>query len=177
VPNDNLIKLYNQAAEQAHNQVAGHAPDVVGIVNELADPEGFLHVHIPPGGHKIDGEWMMPKSIDGVKAYAEKTGAINLRRTVDHVRQIGDDLLVLEITMSATLPDGRDVSFPNVMMWTFKNGRVVRQIQVASKELWVTLRDALTAASVPGYAPGTEYWKDEALTAARHPADKILTTE
>jgi hypothetical protein len=168
--NDDLIKIYNQAMEKEPN-------DVGAIMDRLADPEGYLHVHIPPGGHKIDGEWMLPKGPEVLAATAAKYAVINLQHTVHHVRQIGDDLLVLETTMSATLPDGRAVSFPDVVMWTFKNGRIVRQVQIASKETWTTLRDALTASNVPGYAAGTEYWKDEALTALRHPADKVLTTE
>jgi hypothetical protein len=96
-----------------------------------------------------------------------------MRVKVNNVRQLGDDLLVLETVYSATLPGGEDVSFDDVIMWTFKNGRIVRQVQVASTDMWETFRNALQAVSAPGYAPGGEYWKDETLKAARYRADKV----
>lgn len=145
------------------------------ILNEIASPEGYLHVHIPGVSHKRDGEWITPSSDYGA-GQADVYARIGLRVRVDDVRQLGDDLLVMEAVFSATLPDGRDVSFGDVIMWTFRDGRVVRQVQVASTEMWDTLRDALVSVDAPGYAPGTEYWKDEASTAARYPADKLSTT-
>jgi hypothetical protein len=59
-----------------------------------------------------------------------------------------------------------------VILWTFKDGRIVRQIQVASGKMWDTLRDALQTVSAPGYAAGREYWNDEATKSARYPAHK-----
>jgi ketosteroid isomerase-like protein len=128
--------------------------------NEVVDPDGYLHVHIPAVSHKQDGEWITPDN--KYTAQAEVMARIHLRVSVNAVRQIGDDLLVLETVYSATLPGGKDVSFDDIILWTFKNGRIVRQIQVASTEMWDTLRTGLQAASAPGYAAGSEYWKDEA---------------
>jgi hypothetical protein len=142
------------------------------LSNQLASPEGYLHVHIPGVSHKQDGEWITPASDYGA-GQSEAFARINLRVTVNNVRQLGDDLLVLETVYSATLPDGRDVSFDDVIMWTFEGGRMVRQVQVASTEMWDTLREALVAVSAPGYAAGTEYWNDEASRAARYPAEKL----
>lgn len=140
---------------------------------ELVDPAGYLHVHIPAVSHKKDGEWLTPKT--DYTQQAAVMAKINLRVTVNSVRQIGDDLLVLETIYSATLPSGEDVAFDDVVMWTFKDGRIVRQIQVASEEMWETLRTALQTVSAPGYARGAEYWNDEAQ-AARYPADKLRGT-
>jgi hypothetical protein len=142
------------------------------ILNEIASPGGYLHVHIPGVSHKQDGEWITPASDYG-SGQADVFAKINLRVAVNDVRQLGDDLLVLEAVFSASLPDGRDVTFDDVIMWTFVNGRVVRQVQVASTEMWDTLRDALVAVNAPGYGAGTEYWKDEASMAARYPGEKL----
>jgi ketosteroid isomerase-like protein len=144
------------------------------LFNELAEPQGYLHVHIPAVSHKQDGEWITPDTKYG--AQAEVMGRIHLRVSVNNVRQIGDDLLVLETVYSATLPGGKDVSFDDIILWTFKNGRITRQIQVASTQMWDTLRNALQTVSAPGYAAGNEYWKDEANKAARYPSDKLGST-
>jgi hypothetical protein len=139
------------------------------VSSEYFASEGYLHVHIPAAPHKQDGEWIIPKS-DTAEGQADVMGRINLRVRVNKVRQLGDDLLVLETTYSATLPDGRDVSFEDVIMWTFnKDRRITRQVQVASTEMWDTLRDALQTVGAPGYAAGGEYWKDEKLNEQRHP--------
>jgi hypothetical protein len=113
---------------------------------------------------------MMPDGKYG--ATAEVMKRISLGVAVNSVRQIGDDLLVLETVYSAILPSNERVSFDDVILWTFKNGRIVRQIQVASGKMWDTLRDALQTVSAPGYAAGREYWHDEATKSARYPAKK-----
>jgi hypothetical protein len=163
----NLAEIGNRVRDAYNSSFAEGSK----VFHELADPAGYLHVHIPAVSHKQDGEWMVPS--DNYAATADVMGRIKLRVTVNNVRQIGDDLLVLETVYSATLPSGEDVSFDDIVMWTFKDGRVVRQIQVASTLMWETLRNALQTVSAPGYASGAEYWKDEGLKARRYPADKL----
>jgi sugar lactone lactonase YvrE len=145
------------------------------LFNQLAAPEGYLHAHIPAVSHKQDGEWITPASDYGAGS-ADVMSRINMTTAVNSVRQLGDDLLVLETTQSATGADGKEVSFSNVIFWTFENGRIVRQVQVASTAMWDAFRNALQAASAPGYAPGNEYWNDEKSNAARYQADKLSHT-
>jgi ketosteroid isomerase-like protein len=147
----------------------------VQLFNQLCAPEGYLHVHIPAVSHKQDGEWIVPPA-DGRRETASVMGRINMRVAVNSVRQLGDDLLVLETVYTATAADGKDASFDDVILWTFKNGRIVRQVQVASTEMWDTFRNALQASRAPGYAAGTEYWNDEENKAARYRADKLADT-
>jgi ketosteroid isomerase-like protein len=165
----NSLLEYGYRVRDAH---ASSFAEGMKAMNELASPDGYLHVHIPAVNHKQDGEWLVPKADYGA-AQAKNMAAINLRVKVNNVRQIGDDLLVLETVYSATLPDGKDVAFDDVILWTFKNGRMVRQIQVATPGMWDTLVKALQAVNAPGYAKGREYWNDEKVKATRYPADKV----
>jgi ketosteroid isomerase-like protein len=166
-----LFKIGNQIRDAYASSFA----EGLKLFNQLCAPEGYLHVHIPAVSHKQDGEWITPGSDYGVQT-AAVMGRINLGVVVNNVRQLGDDLLVLETVYSATLADGTNVSFDDVILWTFKNGRIVRQVQVASTAMWDTFRNALQALNAPGYSAGSEYWKDEKSKAARYQADKLENT-
>jgi hypothetical protein len=145
------------------------------LFNQLVAPEGYLHAHIPAVSHKQDGEWITPPADYGAQT-AAVLARINMRLAVNNVRQLGYDLLVLETVQSARASDGTDASFNNVIFWTFQDGRIVRQVQVASSAMWDTFRSALQALSAPGYAAGNEYWTDEKSRAARYRADKLKDT-
>src|ERR1700722_9038036 len=117
---------------------------------------GMQVFHVPelPG----DGTPVDPSQIQaGADAETGALEKINCRINVEAVRQAGDDLLMLETVFTGTLPDGTDFRYPNVLLYTFRDAKIVRLVEVASADMWITLSKALReadgytgAASRPG---------------------------
>ncbi len=49
---------------------------------------------------------------------------------------------VLDLFFTGTLPDGEDYRFRNVFLYTVRDGKFVRLVEVASKEMWAFLAEA-----------------------------------
>jgi ketosteroid isomerase-like protein len=112
--------------------------------------EGMRVFHVPelPGdGTPVD------VSRIGQQADAEVVGLAKLdtRITVQAVRQVGDDLLILETEFTGTIPGGKAFSYPNVLLYSFADGKIVRLVEVGSRDMWSSLRAALAEV---GYSRG-----------------------
>ena len=148
----NLIELGNQIRDGYASSVAeGHAAWMHYI-----SPDGMRHIHVPEMTHKADGQLDFPPSDDSeVEAKAHALDMIKTRVVVENVRQAGNDMLILETLYTGTLPDGNDFRYPDTQLFTFRDGKIVQLIQVASAEMWATLLGALKTVSAPGYDAGT----------------------
>lgn len=108
------------------------------VLNDHFDHAELEIFHIPeaPG----DGRQSLTRA--DVSRKSAGVAGLDRRVTVENVRQLGDDTLVLQRVVSGTLPDSTTFSFPVVSIFTIKGGRIVRVIEVESREML----DTLTAA-------------------------------
>ena len=121
---------YASSVSEGHAAWMGYAGD------------GMRVYHVPelPGdGHPID----VSQLGGAADAESDALAKIDTRITVDTVRAIGDDMLALETTFTGTLPDGPAFRYPNVLLYTFRDGKIVQLVEVASADMWSTLRAAL----------------------------------
>ncbi len=86
--------------------------------------------HVPAGAH--DGEQDITPEMAAQEAGAlEKLGG---RLSVESVRVIGDDTLVMERVLTGTFPDGAAFRFQMASVFTFRDGKCVRSIGFVPKE-------------------------------------------
>jgi ketosteroid isomerase-like protein len=137
----NLIEIGN------HIRDAYAASNGEGTATWLSYGAPGLQVfHVPelPG----DGTPFDPTQLgDSVGAEADALEKIHCRIDVQTVRQLGDDTLALETVFTGVLPDGNDFRYTNVLIYTFRDGRIVRLVEVASEDMWSTLSKALADAA------------------------------
>ena len=94
-------------------------------------------VHVPEVA--ADGHSSAEKLEGRAEAEAAALAELKAHLTIETVRQAGDDLLILETALSGTLPDGTDFRFPEAMLHTFRDGKIVRTVLVGSTEMFSTL--------------------------------------
>jgi hypothetical protein len=107
---------------------------------------GLQIFHVPelPG----DGTPFDPSQLgDSVDAEGSALEKINCKIDVQSVRQLGDDTLALETVFTGTLPGGDDFRYSNVLIYTFRDGKIARLVEVASEDMWTTLSKALADAA------------------------------
>jgi ketosteroid isomerase-like protein len=137
----NLIEIGNQIRDAyATSMGDGHA----AWLGYAAPGIQVFHVpELPGDGTPIDPEQVRA----GAEAEVDALAKINCRIDVATVRQAGDDLLMLETVFTGTLPNGSDFRFDNVLLYTFRDGKIVRLVEVASGDMWSTLQKALQEAA------------------------------
>ncbi|MFI5053229.1 MAG: nuclear transport factor 2 family protein [Acidimicrobiia bacterium] len=137
----NLIEIGNQIrAAYATSMGDGHA----AWLGHAGPGMQVFHVpELPGDGTPIDPEQVRA----GAAAEVDALAKIQCRIDVETVRQAGDDLLILETVFTGTLPDGNDFRFDNVLLYTFRDGKIARLVEVASGDMWSTLSKALQEAA------------------------------
>jgi ketosteroid isomerase-like protein len=120
----------------ASSMAAGHS----AWMSYMGEDMRVFHVPELPG----DGS-PRPAAGIGDQAGAEVSALdkMNTRINVKTVRQASDDLLILETQFTGTFPNGTDFSYPNVLLYTFSSGKIVRLVEVASEQMWTEMRAAL----------------------------------
>jgi ketosteroid isomerase-like protein len=104
--------------------------------------QGMQVYHVPalPG----DGTPIDPPRIGaGASAETKALEAIRCRIGVEAVRQAGDDTLILETVFTGTLSSGDDFRYDNTLIYTFRDDKIVRLIEVGSEDMWTTLAKEL----------------------------------
>lgn len=120
----------------ASSMSAGHA----AWMSHMGPDMRVFHVPELPG----DGQPLPTAGIgDQAGAEVDALAKLNTRINVQSVREAADDLLILETLFTGTLPNGTDFAFPNTLLYTFRDGKIARLVEVASQEMWTTLRAAL----------------------------------
>lgn len=132
----------------ASSQAEGHA-----LRKSYYSDDGCEVFHVPPAHvegavYRYNADGLRLENVPGsdVLAAGEAEAAqrggpspldrIGLRLEIDSYRQIFDDTLVLDLFFTGTLPDGEDYRFRNVFLYTVRDGKFVRLVEVASKEMW-----------------------------------------
>jgi hypothetical protein len=98
-------------------------------MQSLFSREGLRVYHVPAGPD--DGRLIPPDEyMKGVED--EITAFDKLRVVIDvgEVRQAGDETLIVETYFAATGPDGSKLGFPNVWIWTVREGHLQQVIEV-----------------------------------------------
>lgn len=109
--------------------------------------KGMTVYHVPelPGDGTPLGD--LDKLAAGADAETAALEKISCRINVETVRQAGDDLLILDCVFTGVLPSGDPFSYPNVLLYTFRDGKIARLVEVASADMWSTLSKALRDAA------------------------------
>lgn len=94
-------------------------------------------VHVPEVA--ADGASSADKLEERGKSEAAALAKLQARLTIEAVRQAGDDLLILETALTGTLLNGTDFRFPEAMLHTFRDGKIVRTVLVGSTEMFSRL--------------------------------------
>ncbi len=134
-----LLAIGNIIRDAYNSSIAdGHA----AWRDHVADGLQVYHVpELPGDGTPVDLRMLG----DAGQAETDALGKLDTRITVETVRQAGDDTVILETTFTGALPNGTRFRFPNVLMYTFRDGKIVGLVEVASAEMWSTLQAALRA--------------------------------
>jgi ketosteroid isomerase-like protein len=120
-----IQSAYASSVAEGHAAMSAYTSDNVSV----------FHVPAVAADGTSSGEKLARRSEAEVSALK----GINAALTVDAVQQAGDDTLILETNLSGTLPNGLDFRFPEVMIYTFQEGKIVRMILVGSNEMFSTL--------------------------------------
>ena len=109
--------------------------------------KGMTVYHVPelPGDGTPLGD--LDQLAAGADAETSALEKISCKITVEAVRQTGDDLLILECVFTGVLPSGDAFSYPNVLLFTFRDDKIARLVEVASADMWSTLSKALRDAA------------------------------
>jgi ketosteroid isomerase-like protein len=145
----NLLEIGNQIRDAYATSIgAGHT----AWLGHAAPGMQVFHVpELPGDGTPIDPEQIRA----GAEAEVDALAKIDCNIAVETVRQVGDDLLVLETVFTGTLPSGDDFRYDNVLLYTFRDGKIVRLVEVAPGDMWSVLSKALrdaagfTGAAIP----------------------------
>ncbi len=106
--------------------------------------DGMRVYHVPelPGdGTPVDLSKLLAAGRGGTEALSK----LGTRITVEAVRQAGENTLILESVFTGTLPDGAPFRYPNVIIFSFRDGSIEQLVEVASAEMWSTLQQAMRA--------------------------------
>jgi ketosteroid isomerase-like protein len=120
-----IQKAYASSIAEGHASMNDYRADHISVI------------HVP--AVKADGTSSGDKMGRRAEAEVAALKGLNAKLTVEAVQQAGDDTLILETALSGTLPNGQDFRFPEVMIYTFEDGKMVRLIAVGSTEMFSTL--------------------------------------
>jgi hypothetical protein len=85
--------------------------------------------HVPAGPD--DGRLIPPAEyMKGVDDEITAFDKLHLVIDVGEVRQAGDETLIVETSFAATGSDGSKLGFPNLWIWTVREGRLQQVIEV-----------------------------------------------
>ncbi|CAN5302447.1 hypothetical protein BH10PSE13_BH10PSE13_05280 [soil metagenome] len=110
------------------------------VLGSHMNRDGVEGYHIP----QLDVDGLLFVDCEALAVEGQAFDKAGIKVTVDVVRPLSDDTVILETTWSGTLPSG-DFSFPMPFVFTVMAGKVVRAIEFCDfdtpvgRELWIAL--------------------------------------